>query len=279
MTVNYVRTISKAIDLTQLQAEINSTVGIVASNVSISSTGTQYTFVFAAALSGPEEVNLDSIITAHVKKAELVSVASLPISPETNKLAVQSSAKPLQTQQTYAVWAGGGDDTVNHALGGGSLFDFNLAPGIAEQAIDAKFDTLHGKIWINEGYMKYESAGAGDHLSAHIISPASVLQTVANLDLVIVSNKIKHSSGGAGTGTHGFAATPVLVPRSFSLDGDWNYDGTSLTPNFAGTGAYQMFNIEKIIHTYINKIPLRGTINNYISLSSQDTALLPAPYF
>ena len=33
---------------------------------------------------------------------------SLPISPDTNKVAVQASAKPLLVEDTYAVWAGAG---------------------------------------------------------------------------------------------------------------------------------------------------------------------------
>ena len=61
------------------------------------------------------------------------------------------------------------------------------------------------------------------------------------------------------------------------LAGDWNYDGTNLTPA-SGDGEYKMANVEKIVHRYIHKIPCCGTVP-YFTMSSDETTELPAGYF
>ena len=108
---------------------------------------------------------------------------------------------------------------------------------------------------------------------------ATPVQDAQNLDLVIEDDWIKYSPSGPGTGTHGFGGSPVLVPRSFSKDGDWDYDGTNLTPNFTSTGGFKISSIERNVHRYINKIPCCGSCPTYFSMSSDETTELPAGYF
>lgn len=276
----YVKNKPVPVNLITLQAEINSNGSIVPSCTSITDMGgSTISLEFAADLSPSEETALDTVLSEYVYAEPPIPMSIFQIQPETGKLAVQASAKPLQAQQTYAVWSGSGDDVVNHLLGEGTLLDFNLTPGVPSQSIDIKFDPTFGKVWINEGYMRFADAGLGDCLSAYIIAPATQLQTIVSKDLVVNDHRVSYSTGGPGTGTHGFAATPTLVPRTFSKDGDWDYNGVSLTPNFAGTGLYRMYDIEYITHKYINRIPVRGTVTNFINLASDDTASIPHPYF
>lgn len=100
-----------------------------------------------------------------------------------------------------------------------------------------------------------------------------------NLDLIIENNWVKPAPDGPGTGTHGFAGSPRLIPRTYSKDGDWDYDGTSLIPNMIHTGNYRISDIEQHVHKYINRIPLVGTTNTHVPFSSDDTSLLPVGYF
>ena len=130
-------------------------------------------------------------------------------------------------------------------------------------------------------YFCFENGSAGDYIVAVVVAAATPLQTSVNLDLIVTDNWITYSTGGAGTGTHGFAdATKiVLVPRPFSQDGDWDYDGVNLTPNFTSTGGYKMSDIERIVSKYMNKLPCRGTCHNYFSMTSDDTTELLQNYF
>jgi len=157
-----------------------------------------------------------------------------------------------------------------------------LVPGKSEHVIDVKHNQMmNGRVWIHEGYLKFENGGAGDYVDATVVAMATPLQTAANLDLIVTDNWITYSTSGPGTGTHGFAdaAKIVLVPRPFSKDGDWDYDGTNLTPNFTNTGGYKMSDIERIVSKYMNKLPCRGTCNNFFSMTSDDTSELLQNYF
>ncbi len=109
-TVN--KTKSGTYELSQLQAEINSDATIVPSCVSISGRGQNLTLEFAAALSAPEDTQLDVVIDEHAPVEQTIGVTTLPLSPLDNKkLAVHPSYKPnIDGITTYAVWAGAGDE-------------------------------------------------------------------------------------------------------------------------------------------------------------------------
>lgn len=281
MATNYTLIKTDPYDVAQLQAEINGNSGIVPSCLAVTAEVDNITFTFAADLSAGEQTLLQGVLDSHIPVPQTISLAELPISTDTNKLAVQHSAKPMfHDKVTYVVWTGAGDDLDNHLLSQGELLNWNLEPGVSEQSIDVKFDPIHGRVWLNEGYLRFENAGDGDYVSAYIMAPATQVQTMVNLDLIIdANNYVKYSPSGPGTGTHGFAATPVLLPRSYSRDGDWDYDGTNLLPNFTGTGEYKMSTDEKAVHKYFNKVPVRGSCPTYFSMASDDTAELIHPYF
>ena len=199
------------------------------------------------------------------------------------KLAVHGSSKPyLEGRTTYAVWTGSGDNAMNGMMCDGDILEFDLVPGKAEHSIDVKHDqAMNGRVWIHEGYLKFENGGSGDYINAVVIAMETPLQTSVNLDLIVTDNWITYSTGGPGTGTHGFADADqiVLIPRTYSNDGDWDYDGTNLTPNFTNTGGYKMSDIERTVSKYMNKLPCRGTCNNFFSMTSDDTTELLQNYF
>jgi len=198
------------------------------------------------------------------------------------KVAVHPTYKPrVDGNPTYAVWCGAGDNMANGDIGGGDLLEFAMTTGTATIAKEMKFHTDNGRIWIHEGYLKFEGGGPGDFLCADFVADATPLQTSVNLDLEITNNWVHLAAGGPGTGTHGFAdaAKLALIPRDFSDDGDWDFDGTNLTPNTGGTGAYKISDIERSVHKFINKVPCRGTSATYFSMSSDETAELVANYF
>lgn len=205
-----------------------------------------------------------------------------PLSDVGDKIAVHSSPKPAELGKTvYVVWTGSGDDltTDPHTLGNGELLQFQMTPGTALVTKDLKFSPSFGNAWIHEAYLSYETAGFGDYITAFVVAPASPLQTVANLMLYLDGTWVKAvPTDGSITPTHGFAGTPSLLPRTFSHDGNWDWDGTTLSPNYTNTGGYKISHEEKYIHRFVNKIPLHGT-NPYFTLTSDESSLLPPGYF
>ncbi len=215
-------------------------------------------------------------------QGDTVKIEDLPFSDiEGNKLAVHPSYKPnVAGGTTYAVWTGAGDDVDSNpnVLGEGALMHFNMKTGTPIKTRDIKFSPDFGRVWIHEAYLKFTNGGEGDYITANVMAAAAVLQTSVNLDLELNGNYVKFAAGGPGTGTHGFAATPALIPRTYSKDGDWDYDGTNLIPNMGGTGVYQIRTVDTPVHRYVNKICTFGSCP-YFSMSSDETAELQIGYF
>lgn len=278
--------ISKSVyEVHQLQNEININVNIVPSCLSIvGDVVNNFVLVeFAAALSQAEETTLNSIVADHIPDPVIVDIAQLPLSTlDSKKLSVHPSYKPeVDGTTTYAVWVGAGDDTVSNPsiLGEGDLLHFEMVPGVAQVSKDVKFDhAAFGRVWIHEAYMKFDNGGPGDYISGDVIASASVVQTSVNLDLILDGDYIKYSPSGPGTGTHGFGGTPNLIPRTYSNDGSWDFDGTNLTPNLTDTGQYNISTVDTVVHRYVNRIPVTGS-SPYFSMTSDETTELNPGYF
>ena len=270
----------------ELQKEINASALIVPSCLSITGSGTALAIEFAVAIDGPEDTALDAVILAHAPSTDYIDAATLPFSDVdeggASKLSVHPSYKPnIADGTTYAVWAGGGDDVVSNpsVLGEGDLLHFDMQTATPIATKDVKFDhAAFGRVWIHEAYLKFSGAGNGDFVSSDIMAGAAVTQTSVNLDLIIDGVFVKPAPGGPGTGTDGWAASPTLIPRTFSQDGDWDFDGVSLTPNLGGTGGYRISNVDTPVHRYVNRIPCYGECP-YFSMSSDETAEINAGYF
>lgn len=291
MTVNVNKTKSGAYSVSTLEGEVNKSVDIAPSCVSVTGVGDNLTLEFTVALSGAEDTALDAIITAHVASMEIIDVTELPFSEiDGNKLAVHPSYKPhVDGITTYAVWGGAGDeldgslDLVDGGeIGGGPILHLGCGTADTEVTKVAKFHTDNGRIWLHEAYVKFDDGPEGAYISGGIVAMATPLQDQANLDLIITDHVISYAPGGAGTGTHGFADADkiVLVPRSFSHDGEWNYDplGTPPLTPAAGDGEYRMYDEDTMVHRFVNRIACRGS-SPYFSITSDETTELPKHYF
>lgn len=227
---------------------------------------------------------LDIDNTPPVNKQSVNVVSGIPLSAmDGEKLAVHSSYKPyLAGTTTYAVWTGSGDDLETGIMCDGPLLEFNCVPGVPEIVIDAKFDQVtNGRVWIHEGYLKFEGGGTGDYMDAKIIGTPTPVQTSVYLNLELDGTWIVPASGGPGTGTHGFAdpSKIVLLPRTYSSDGSWDFDGVNLIPNLTQTGKFRLSTIEVPVNKYMNKLPTKGTCSSYFSMTSDSTTELYANYF
>lgn len=208
---------------------------------------------------------------------------SFPISDVGTKIWVHSSPKPVTDKTLYVQWVGTGDDVVNHVLGGNdeSLMHIHCTPGQYIAYKDMKFDPIFGQVFLHEGHLSWHNAGNQDHISADIMAEPTLVQPYANLNLVVdVDGWVRFSPDGPGTGTHGFAAIPHLLSRSFSMDGAWDYSpATGLTPSLTNTGAYKISIHEQPVHRFMNDIPVYGTNPMLFTLRSDESFLLPPGYF
>jgi len=247
--------------------------------------------VFASVANGDLVVNNGSNDFTNVTSGwDWILGDTMPMSSTIDgaKIAVHSSSKPEpEGITTYAVWAGSGDDLTETdeqlSLGAGDLLTFNMsyhADGPHITSKDVAFDPRHGRVWIHEAYLKFEGGGVPDYVDVETLAPPSPLQQAANLDLVVDANMcVTYSPSGPGTGTHGFAATPFLIPRPYAKDGGWNFDGVNLTPSMDDTGAYKISSIEKVVHKFFSKLPMHGTSSTYFTMTSDETSELFAGYF
>lgn len=212
----------------------------------------------------------------------LLGNGGFPISEIGNKVWVHSSTKPvIDGKMFYVQWVGSGDNEDLMLLGQGPIAAIQNIPGTPRAHVDLKFANEFGDTFVHEGYAMWENAKLGDYVNALIVAEGTHVQQFQDLDLIVdIDGYLKYSPSGPGTGTHGFAAPPYLLPRTFSHDGDWDYDETNgLRPNFAGTGEYKMSINECIIHRFINRMPLLGTNGHPVRLASEDTFKLPHGYF
>lgn len=274
------------VNINQLQNELNATIGISPICISIEqntevTVGNNIIIRWDNDLTEIEIQRMDDTLNNHTVQPDDVSVTELPFSELGNKLGVHSSSKPVKAgKEFYLVWTGAGDDHVSGNIGEGELLQFHMTPGTPSVIKKVTFNPEYGDTYIHEGYIKWENGNYGDYVTAKIKASASPMQNVAKLDYDIVDDWVIPAAGGPGTGTYGFAATPILVPRTYAKDGEYDYDPVNgLSYNTKGTGGYKISSIERTVHKYINKIPLFGSSNGFTRLTSDETAFLPPGYF
>jgi hypothetical protein len=280
--VDYPKTMSSKYDVEQLKTEINNDVEINPSCVAIvNPSKTVCVFQFTANLSNDEVDRLDYIISNHIPQERVIDLYQLPLSKiDSKKLAVHSSTKPEVENITYAMWTGSGDDrNTPSGIGDGDLLQFVMTQGTPMVSKDLWFNPSHGRVWIHEAYLKFEDAGEGDYIEATVVYEGTPVTSDpgGEYNLVLDGKWIKPSENG----THRFSdpSKIVLIPRTYSKDGDWDWDAVNgLRPSIPGQGFFKISEIDIDVHKYYNKIPCNGT-TSYFSMTSDETAwLMPGTY-
>ncbi len=194
------------------------------------------------------------------------------------QLAVHNTSKPtIPGITTFAVWTGSGDLLSDDTdVGGGDLLQFNLQPGTPSKTVRVQFNPVNGRVWIHQAYLRFQGGGIGDTVRGDVVALATPLQQSVNLNLEIINDWIVPSANG----THGFADPTkiALLPRTFSKDGNWDWDGYNLTPNLNGNGAYKISYIDRTIHRFVNNVSCRGICETWSPLQSNETTELPSRY-
>ena len=225
-------------------------------------------------------VDLDPIagwgfILGNKVQAEITQVSS----GTDRKIATHTSTKPIVDGKTYyATWAGAGDDMATGEAGAGPLAVVEIATANTDGMQDAHFHPDNGEVHLFDGYIQWEGAGVGDEICVEVrAAPSPVIDHTVSLDLVVDGDGwVSYSQSGPGTGTHGFAGVPSLIVRSFSKDGEWDYSSaTGLVPNFAGTGHYKISTQDKLVHRFVNRLPMIASSYGIFSIDSTEATLVP----
>jgi len=235
--------------------------------------------VFASIGSGELLVNDGSSdFTDPVEGWNWLEGDTLPKSEIGPKVWVHESGKPVMPGKQFVVcWTSNGDDITNHVIGGGQKFEIDNEIGASTKSIDIEFDPEFGFVYMHEAYISTSLAGVNDRLSGEVWAKPTPLQTASNLDYELDGDKVKVTSGGPGKGTHGFNGTPILVPNHNKV-GYWNYDGTNLTYSSAKTGAYDIYNVEKLVHRFVDKMYARLCDGVPLVFESEDSIKMPGGY-
>ena len=197
------------------------------------------------------------------------------------KVWVHQSAKPEVDGKKFTTqWIGHGDDPTTGGIAKGQVC---LVRTVVEQPtsfVDIELLNVGMDIYLHEGYVCWRNADFGDNFSAYVMAKPTPLQTSVNLDYTIDGeHRIHPAAGGAGTGSHGFAGNPVLVPI-FEKTGYWNYDAINgLSYASGANGEYNMYDIEEEVEALMHHIPLLGNSNGFNRFESADVQKLPVDYF
>jgi hypothetical protein len=217
-------------------------------------------------------------------KGELITnMESMHSEVGSKKLWVHSSPKPeVEGKQFLVQYTGVGD--MGNDTGAGSPTILDIQANEAEKEVILHFDNteMNCDVYIHNANFIWENAGFGDSFSIEMHAGPTSLQTLVNKDLELVNfgagNFIKFATGGPGTGTHGFAANPVLI-KSLKKTGYWDYNSMSgLVPNLTQEGGFNISDVDINVVKYVNNVPVYGTNLSYTTLSSYDTAWIPPGY-
>ena len=204
------------------------------------------------------------------------------------KLRVHQTSRKLGT---IICWTGEGDDPSNPSLvGGGTPFSFSYFAGQTDPLVKyIDFNTVENETWLHEGYVTWKNCYL-DTLDLMIV-PRVVSYTISsgtNYNLyggylivpaipgqgtIDITSDITTHSGGLV-----YMPDDDLGESSTAyFDATWNSNTKryeNITPNYTGTGNYNMFTTEIKFAHFVRKMPLLNS--GFIALNSSDTDQLGA---
>lgn len=188
------------------------------------------------------------------------------------KIRVHQTSRALGTS---TCWTGIGDDPSDPVCvgGGQSLFFEHTISGSVSEVYYVDFNVVENITWIHEGYITWHSA-MGDTITAEIVPRVTDIVSSSGTDYNLYGGYlIVPAAPGTGnieivssitTHSGGLVYTPLndegIRPTAY-WDADWNTSTKryeNISPNYAGTGKYNMFAAEISFVKFFNLIPLLG---------------------
>ena len=248
---------------------------------------------FKADLSGGEETILNGIVAAHDGVVD--PEEETPKTGPDNKMMVYESSRPLGTKIYFTCV---GDNNANNwEVGGGqSTYFEHQIDDTTSHIYHIDFNTVENESYIHEGYIMWYGC-KGDDLTLDFVpsvTPVTPSGGDSNYNLVNVSGVPDLVYGfmivpaAPGTGNINVDSTAMVLVKivpSFDygtiLDpGYWDADFNTttkefenITPNYTGTGGYNMFAAEVALTRFVNKMTLLD--KGFLQLQTAESEQLP----
>jgi len=173
---------------------------------------------------------------------------------------------------TYTYFTSEDDDQADpHAVGGGSnilKWDHSIS-GNNPEVVYMDFNTIYNKTYVRQGDLIWKDA-VFDTLTFKMVPKTTAYTSGSNTNYNLYGGYLIIPAAGDGTIAINDADRLLVqnVPNEFGnlpagyWDADWdstNKEFINITPNPYGTGEYNMFGLEVVLHQFMNKRTLLGT--------------------
>ena len=216
-----------------------------------------------------------------------------------NKLMVYESSRPIGTKIYFTCEGDAHDDTHNYgSVGdGNSMYYTHNIDDTTSSYIYIDFNTIENLSYIHEGYLMW-SGCLGDHVSLEIVpevTPWSGPTSGTDYHIVNSSGVPDFTEKGyiivpaaPGTGSIAVDTTAmelIQVLPSFDTgkiddpgywDADYNkttHQFENITPNYTGTGGYNLMGREVVLSRFVNKMTLLD--KGFLQLQTAESETLP----
>lgn len=199
------------------------------------------------------------------------------------KLRVHQTSRKIGT---VIIWTGEGDDPSDPtAVGGGESFSFNYCAGQVDPLIKyIDFNIVENESWLHEGYISWKNCYL-DTLDLQVVTRTTAFTVSSGTNYTLYGGYLIVPAA-PGTGditvtadlsdvTSGLVYMPPNdlgeSPTAF-WDAEWDTTTKkfiNITPNYTGTGEYNLFTGEVVLAHFVRKLPLLNS--GFIALNSSDT--------
>lgn len=247
----------------KLTTEIQNSV-IVTALDSINTSGDSCDIRFKEALSSGDEDTLDGLVAAH----DGVPVIGDATVLEDGRLAV--SIRPQRNDMNWSTyWTDAGDDLTNNKIGCGQEFYLEEASENTDEKITFRFNAivqaLGGEAILHTTF---------DHRDTFCVNIKATATSVTangsnegNCNLYNLGGPNNLIIPADGDGTHDVDITSkigsssvhsaVIVPSSDNTGYyDYHVSSNTITPNYSGTGGFNLFDFEMYLSRYVSNIHL-----------------------
>ena len=175
---------------------------------------------------------------------------------------------------SYTYFTSSDDDhTDPHAVGGTSnindLYWEHEVSGDNPETIYIDFNSVYNPTWIRQGDIAWANA-AFDMLSFSLVPKTTTYSSGSNTNYDLYGGYLVIPAAGDGEITVADNDRVLIqnTPNEFGdmpagyWDADWNTSTKAfenIAPNYTGTGEYNMFGVEVVLHKFMNRRRLIGT--------------------
>ena len=200
----------------------------------------------------------------------VLGVFDIPVKNTDGRIISHSTPRPIGT---FTYFTGTDDDHNDpHAVGGVNVTELSWHHQIGDDMVDSRyfdFNTIANATYVRQGDLTFKDA-ALDYIDFEVVPKVTTYTLENNTNFNLYNGYLIVPANGDGTIQIDSADMILIqnIPNEFGVrpagywDADWSTTTKqfeNITPNFNGTGGYNMFGLEIVMHRFMNKKRLLGT--------------------